>query len=80
MKCDNYCDHYDALKAERDALAARLAEALRVLDTIDEEGDDRYYGIADQARMVLRGIVTHGDSNAPTVNRTADSASDGAKP
>lgn len=56
------------------ALAARLAEALRVLDTIDEEGDDHYYGIADSARMILRGIVTMSDSSEATVNRTADSA------
>ena len=59
------------------ALQARLAEALKTLDAIDEEGDDHYYDIADAARMILRGIVTHGDCSEPTVNRTADSASGG---
>lgn len=68
-----------ALFADHDALAARMAEALRVLDTIDEEGDDHYYGIADSARMILRGIVTMSDSSEATVNRTADSADDGTK-
>lgn len=40
---------------DHDALQARVSAALKVLDTIDDEGDDHYYGIADRARMILRG-------------------------
>ena len=69
-------DEWKRLWQERDVeaarLQARLAEALKTLDAIDEEGDDHYYDIADAARMILRGIVTHGDCSEPTVNRTAE--------
>lgn len=41
---------------EYNAVELRVLEALRVLNTIDETGDDHYYGIADQARLILRGI------------------------
>ena len=74
MLAQALADHISTKAKERDALQARLAEALKTLDAIDEEGDDHYYDIADAARMILRGIVTHGDCSEPTVNRTADSA------
>ena len=71
---EQHCSCVPSLRLEMKRLQARLAEALKTLDAIDEEGDDHYYDIADAARMILRGIVTHGDCSEPTVNRTADSA------
>lgn len=71
-----YDHEYRALAADRDRLAKELAEALRVLDTIDDEGDDHYYGIADRARIILRGIVTHGDYFGAAVNRAPDNEGD----
>lgn len=67
-----YDETVRSLHGRCETLEARLAEALRVLDTIDDEGDDHYYGIADRARLVLRGIVTMSEQNCMSVNCIAE--------
>jgi hypothetical protein len=67
-----YAHAISALADQRDALQYQIDGALRVLDTIDEVGDDHYYGIADHARMVLRGIVTNSECSATDVNHRDD--------
>ena len=47
---------------EYDALAARLAEALKTLDAIDEEGDDYYYDIREPKNRLSGGGTWSGSS------------------